>query len=101
MYKLLNSVFRTVSTVTPVLVLTFVNTDAPTYRLSSAIATGFFALVAIAGHHHGEIKSSFLQLLLIQTWVKCTSLDSSRWVVYSGIRFKAIRAASKKLKQDK
>ena len=81
------------------LVLTFVNTDAPTYRLPSAIATGFFALVAIAGHY-GEIKSGFLQLHLIQTWVKCISLDSSRCVVYSGIRFKAIRAASKKLEQD-
>ena len=55
--------------------------------------------VAIAGHF-GEVKPGFLQLLLTQTWVKCTSLDSSRCVVYSGIRFKAIRAASKKLEQD-
>ena len=30
LYKLLNSVFRMVSTVTPVLDLTFVNADAPT-----------------------------------------------------------------------
>ena len=39
--KLLNFVSRTVSTITPVLVLTFVNADAPTYILLSAIATGF------------------------------------------------------------
>ena len=45
------------------------------------------------------IQPSFLQLLT-QTWVMCTSLDSSRCVVYSGIRFKAIRAISKRLEQD-
>ena len=57
------------------------------------------ALVAIAGRF-GDIKPGFWQLLLTQTWVKCTSLDSSRCVVYSGITFKAIRAASKRLEQD-
>ena len=41
-----------------------------------------------------DVQPGFLQLLS-QTWVKCTSLDSSRCVVYSGIRFKAIWAASK------
>ena len=49
----------------------------------------FCALRAIAGHF-GEVQPGFLQLLLTQTWVKCTSLDSSRCVVYSGIRVKAI-----------
>ena len=34
-----------------------------------------------------EVQPGFLQPLLTQTWVKCTSLDSSRRVVYSGIRF--------------
>ena len=48
----------------------------------------------------GEVQPGFLQLILTQTWVKCTLLDSSRCVVYSGIRFKAIQAASKKIKQD-
>ena len=46
-----------------------------------------------------DIQAGCLQLLLTQTWVKCTSLDSSRCAVYSGIRFKAIRAVSKKLEQ--
>ena len=56
------------------------------------------ALIAIASNL-GEVQPGFLQLLLTQAWVKCTSLDSSRCVVYSGIRFKAIWAASKKLEQ--
>ena len=30
------------------------------------------------------IQLGFLQLILTQTWVKCTSFDSSRCVVYSG-----------------
>ena len=47
-----------------------------------------------------EVQPGFLQLLLTQTWTKCTSLDSSRCVVYSDIRFKVIRAASKNLEQD-
>ena len=47
-----------------------------------------------------EVQPGFLQLLLTQTWVKRTALDSSRCVVYIGIKFKAIRAASKKLEQD-
>ena len=42
-----------------------------------------------------DVQPGFLQLLLTQTWVKCTSLNSSKCVVYSGIRFKAIQAASK------
>ena len=46
------------------------------------------------------VQLGFLQLLLTQTWVKCTSLDFSRCVVYSGIRFITISAASKKLEQD-
>ena len=55
--------------------------------------------IAIVGHF-GEVQPGFLQLLLTQTCVKCTSLDSSRCVVHSGIRFEAIWAASKKLEQD-
>ena len=47
-----------------------------------------------------DVQPCFLQLFLTQTWVKCTSLDSSRCVVYSGIRIEAIRAASKTLEQD-
>ena len=50
----------------------------------------FCALSGLAGHF-GKI----------QRWVKCTSLDSSRCVFYSGIRFKSSRAASSKLEQDK
>ena len=46
-------------------------------------------VVGLEGIQHG-----FLQLILTKTWVKCTSLDSSRCVVNSGIRFKAIQAAS-------
>ena len=86
--------------VTSVLVVTSIHADAPTYILPSAIACyRFCALKGIAGHF-GEVQPGFLQLLLTQTWVKCTSLDSSRCVVYSDIRFKAIRAASKKIKLD-
>ena len=47
-----------------------------------------------------DVQPGFLQLLQTQTWVKCTSLDSSRCVVYYGIRLKVIRAASKKLEQN-
>ena len=47
-----------------------------------------------------DVKPGFLRLLLTQTWVKCTSLYSSRCVVYSGVRFKAIQAASKNLELD-
>ena len=43
-----------------------------------------------------SVQSRFLQLFLTQTWVKCTSLDSSRSVVYFGTRFMAIWRASKK-----
>ena len=43
-----------------------------------------------------DVQPGFLQFLPTQTWVKCTSLDSSRCIVYSGIRFKVIRDASKK-----
>ena len=57
------------------------------------------ALIAIAGHF-GEVQPGFLQLLLTQTRVKCTSLDLSRCVVYSDIRCKAIRAASKKTRAE-
>ena len=46
------------------------------------------------------VQLGFLQLLLTQTWVKCTSLDSSKCVIYSGIRVMAIPAASIKLDQD-
>ena len=67
-----------------------------------------FGKSATDGHHvlrlvtvrFVEVQPGFLQLLPTQTWVKCASLDSSRCVVYSGIRFKAIRAASKNLEQD-
>ena len=38
----------------------------------------FCTLIAIAGYF-GEVQPGFLQLLT-QTWVKCTSLDSSRCV---------------------
>ena len=47
------------------------------------------------------VQLGFLQLLPTQTWVKCTSLDSLRCVVYSGIKFEAIWAASKEIEQDK
>ena len=57
---------------------------------------------AATGIHHAlvsvavgcvDVQPGFLQVLLTQTWLKRTSLDS-------GIRFKAIWAASKKLEQD-
>ena len=66
-------------------------TDSYCYRVC--------ALKGLAGHF-GKVQTGFLQLLLTQTWVKRTSLNSSRCVVYSSTRFKAIRAASKKLEQD-
>ena len=44
-----------------------------------------------------DVQPSF-QLLLPQTWAKCTLWDSSRCVVYAGIRFKVILAASKKIR---
>ena len=47
------------------------------------------ALKGLAGHF-GEVQPGFLRLFLAQTWVKSTSLDSSKCVVYSGIRFKGI-----------
>ena len=47
-----------------------------------------------------SVKSGFLQFLLTQTSVKCTSLDSSRCVVYFGTRFETIWTASKNLEQD-
>ena len=61
--------------------------------LCPKISRGWFRFVDVQ-------PGFFLQLLLTHTWVKCTSIDSSRCVVSSGIRFKAIRAASKKLEQD-
>ena len=48
----------------------------------------------------GDVQPGFLQLLLTQIWVKCTFFDSARCVVYSSVRFKAVRAASKKLEQE-
>ena len=54
-----------------------------------------YALVSVAVGLEG-VQPRFLLLILTQTRVKCTSLNSSRCVVYSGKRFKAIRAASKK-----
>ena len=61
-----------------------------------------FSFLTLRGvsNQFGEVQTGFLQLLLTQTWMKCTSLDSTRCVVYSGIRFKAIRASSKKLEQE-
>ena len=38
--------------------------------------------------------------ILTRTWVKCTSLDSSRCAVYFGTKTNAISAASKHLKRD-
>ena len=46
-----------------------------------------------------DVQPDFLQVLLTQIWVKCTSLDALTCVVYSGIRFRAIRAASKRIEQ--
>ena len=58
-----------------------------------------YARVSVAFGLEG-VQPDFLQLALTQTWVKCTSLDFSRCVVYSGIKIAAIRAASKKLKHN-
>ena len=44
-----------------------------------------------------DVQPDFLQLLPTQTWVKYTSWDSSRCVVYSGLRVRTIRVASKKI----
>ena len=52
------------------------------------------------GANFVSVKSGFLQFLLTQTSVKCTSLDSSRCVVYFGTRFETIWTASKNLEQD-
>ena len=59
------------------------------FHVLASIAVGFV-----------EAQPGFLQLFLTQTLVKCTSLDSSRCVAYSGIRFMVIWAASEKLQQD-
>ena len=48
-----------------------------------------------------NVQSGFLQLLLTQTWVKCTSLNSSRRVAYFGKILEAVWTASKNLAQDK
>ena len=69
------------------------------HTLVEHLIFSFYALLGLAGHF-GDVQPRFLQPFLAQTWVKCTLLDSSRCVVYSGIRFKPIRAASKKLEQD-
>ena len=47
-----------------------------------------------------SVHSGLLQLSLGQTWVRCSSLNSSRCAVYCGSRFKAIWTASKSLEQD-
>ena len=65
----------------------------------NAATDGHHTLVSIAVGFV-EVQPGFLQLILTQTCVKWTSLDSSRSVVDSGIRFNAIWAASKKLEQD-
>ena len=52
---------------------TFKNSATGSHDTLGAVAVGF-----------GKVQPGFLQLLLTQTWVKCTSLDSSRCVVYSG-----------------
>ena len=71
--------------VPPVLV-TSVRAEALTHT-SDCHCYNFVALVSVAvGFVY--VQPGFLQLLLSQTWVKCTSLDSSRCVVYSGIRFR-------------
>ena len=63
-------------------------------------ATGGYDPLGAVAVEFVEVQFGFLQLLLTQTWVKCASSDSSRCVVYSGVRFKAIRAASKTFEQD-
>ena len=88
----------TVAIAPPVLVVTSVHADALTQVLPSVIATISMQKSGVVGFV--DVHPGFLQLLLTQTWVKCTSLNSSRCVVYSGIRFKAIRAVSEKLEQD-
>ena len=91
--------FWTVAVVPPVLVVTSVHADALGQLLGlMAIVRHDTRIYAAVGFV--DVQLSFLQLLLTQTWVKRTSLDSSRCVVYSGIRFKAIRAASKNLEQN-
>ena len=89
----------TVAMVSPVLVVTSVHADAPVELLGPATIVCHDTRKAIAVGFV-DVQPGFLLLLLTQTWVKCTSLDFSRCVVYSGIKFKAIRAANKKLKQD-
>ena len=54
------------------LVVTSAHADAPTDILPSAIAT--IASVAVG---FVDVQPGFLQLLLTQTWLMCTSLDSS------------------------
>ena len=62
----------------------------------------FHALMSIGVGFVG-VQTDFLQLLLTQTSVTCTSLDSSRWVVYSGIKCSGwadhIRSFQSSLKQ--
>ena len=74
-------------------VITSVHADAPT-PTSVRYCYNFHVLVTVGVGFLG-VQPGFLQLLPTQTWVKCASLDSPRCVVYSGVKFKAIRASIK------
>ena len=94
LHNLLTSMLWTVAMVSPVLVVTSVHADAPVELLGPATIVCHDTRKAIAVGFV-NVQPGFLQLLLTQSWVKCTSVDSSRCVVYSGVIFKAIQAASK------
>ena len=79
LHKLLTSIVWTVAMVLPMLVITSVRAGAPTFI--SYCYNVFYAQGAVAVGF-ADVQPGFLQLLLTQTWAKCTSLDSSRCVVY-------------------
>ena len=91
--------FWTIAAAPPVLVVMSVHAEVLTHTFDRH-CYNFHTLVSILVGFV-EVQPGFLQLFLNQTWVKCTSLDSSRCVVYFGIRFHSIWAASKKLEQYK
>ena len=83
--------------VPPVLV-TSVHADAPTHILPSAMLQ--FLCRKISCGWFCRHSTWLLAASSDSNLGGCISLDSSRCVVYSGIRFKPIQAASKKLEQD-
>ena len=91
LHKLLTPMLWAVAMVPLMLVITSVHADARLIYFHQLLLQ--FLCPRITCGWFCRRSTWLLAAFLNQTWVKCTSLDSSRCVVYSGIRFRMIRAA--------